>query len=229
MNVQSLLNRLRGDSGDASGRRWSNDMWLSWVNEGLCEAYAVRPEMFAQTCRIALAPGSRQCIEDCCQILEVTGVYERSGRRVGKIAAGKNKDAEVDYPLRKATCLVGDAAMPAEYTVQMDKGMKHCFSIWPEIEADGEFRAQLSIACRPAPITMSTAGDIGAAVNCSNLGPILHYAMASARRSGTPSPGDVAASVSHMTMFFNAIGWRGNADARSDAEFDPPSAPRDRP
>jgi len=220
MDLASLLYRLRHDLGDLRRRRWPDDqILLSYLNEGLCELYQARPELFARTCAVELKPGTEQCVESCCQIMCITGVFDANGKRVASINESAEDDPEIEYPLEKASCLSGSAwSSTTDRTVTRYKGAKQCFSIEPAITDCDTLSVKAEVACQPPPLTLDMAGDIDGIIGCSQMGPVLHYALAMARRGPIASAAERQAAADDMSIFTGGVGVRAATDKRRKQE-----------
>lgn len=221
MDLTSWLTRLRHDLGDPFKRRWKDDaILLDYLNEGLCELYAARPELFSQTCKHKLMPGGEQCIDDCCKVLCVVGIYDADGVRVASVTEDKEGDPELDYPLKKPSCLTGDLLKCVTRTVHRYSGAESCFGIQPPIDKCDDLYVKVEQACQPKPLTMDLEGDIDGLIGCSKRGPVLHYALAMARRSPGASAGERSMAAEDMQLFGGQVRARADAQDRREEDCD---------
>lgn len=218
MNLQSWLNRLRFDLGDRNGRRWPDGILLAYLNEGLCELFEVRPELFARTCKVPLTAGAEQCIDPCCIVLCVLGIYDQNDEKIA--AVDDASEAETDYPLNKPSCMVGMVSDTMPRSVRKYEGSRHCFDLQPPITNCDDLYAKVEVACRPDPLTLDFEGDIEVAVGCRQQGPILHYALSMARRNPASSPVEIRLAGEDYQIWAGHMRNREATAARRQSDCD---------
>jgi hypothetical protein len=210
--LSKILGDLAGDlKDDAPGNAfvgYPEPLLIQWFNDGLCLLARWRPDLFARTREVVLAPGSQQEVVDCGVFGSVVSTVLPDGREV----PARRTNYTASQVWTKPSCL-----RPAgQYIVDsysFDTAQKTTFYVHPPVPPGKPVRAK--VVCAQTPPNLSVADlDQDVDADCYQVAMVKHYVLAQAYSQDTDQT-NLPLATFHLGIWNSFL----PAAARADAAF----------
>lgn len=223
--IDRALTLLQDNEPGFESTTWTRSALLGWLNEGLKQIAAARPDLFTSVEKVPLQAGRNQRLPD-----RYTAIYAIEGNL--KLQADGSYAVEDDITIadsamlrryKKKRCLPkdcgGDAATGyAVKTFIRSPYNQQDFSVEPPVPKDAEVEVMASVQRRPAEYSL---GDIDKEVElaCPNEAALLDWITHRAYTTETESAYARNAKLDHIRLFYTSLNVKYNADGRMTSGY----------
>lgn len=212
--------RLRYDINDVE-KDWfeSDEVLIDYLNDGLCEVFVLRPELYTKPVKVRLQEGDMQCVPDCCRFYGIDSIVDSEGRVIASIRQ-KKRDDVLDW--RGASCLTaGNKNKPGidrEYSI--DDMTRSRFYIKPPVKKGQDVYARVNMACKPENLKFDLEQSLDW-LDCEIRNPAYAWALYRALSANRESASALAAANLYQKEFFSLLKLRLDTDTRVVKETQP--------
>ena len=208
---------------------WTKAMLLEWLNEGLCQLSALRPDLFTATRKITLKPGANQTLPD-----GIDAVYDINGNVLISpdgtetveegVTTGNQK---LSRRFKKKPCLVADDTggncgdLGDGYKVKSfirNPYTSREFRVEPPVPEGVEVEVMATVLLAPGHFD---EGDYEnkTPLSCSNDAALLDWILMRAYEVEIESEYAARAKVYHAQKFYHETGQKYFADSRMTSGY----------
>lgn len=205
----------RQELADMEGDRWSPELFLFWLNEGLMEVYNLRPDMYSRTYTMRLEAGSVQRPCNCAKLLDVREFTDAAGSAVAsatKIKPGQDKFFCSATSLAASVCTASATGAASTYdgptSYERSAFSANEFYVKPPVPAKGDYYTNVVCSNAPAPLSLTDDMCVDLAAYPAVRAYVKAMAYATERESTTSRQWfDV-----WMNLFFKLLGLQKQVD-----------------
>lgn len=223
--IDRALTLLQDNEPGFESTTWTRASLLDWLNEGLRQIAAARPDLFTSVEPIPLRSGTLQRVPDAyVAIYAIEGNLRLNADGAYEIAVDVTvADSAMLRRFKKKPCLLsecgGDAA--TGYVVRTfvrSPYNQQDFRVEPPVPEGATVEVMASVLKRPAEYTL---GDIDKEVelSCPNEAALLDWIMHRAYTMETESAYARNAKLDHIRLFYTALNLNYNADGRMTSGY----------
>lgn len=226
--IQRALTLLQDNEAGFESTTWTQDVLLLWVNEGMKQIAAMRPDLFTSVEKITLTSGRTQKLDTT----KYVAIYDIDGN----VQVGPDGEEIVDDDvsadnaamlkrfkkkrcLPKDACGCGDAATGYNVSLFVQNQYSQTdFSVEPPVPAGASVEVMATVQRCPAQYTM---GDVAKNIEltCPNEPALLDWIMHRAYTIETESEYIVAAKRDHLHQFYASVNGKYTADSRMTSGY----------
>lgn len=224
--VKQMLDRaltlLRDNEAGFEATTWSRKSLLDWLNEGLCQIAALRPDLFVTTADIPLKPGSQQELpEGYEQILSIEGTVTAGPDGTPIVSDSATvADSALLRRFKKKPCLAsqtsecGDpgAGYEVKSFIPNPHNMRQ-FRVEPPVPAGASVEVRASVVKAPGHYTDGDANK-DVALSCPSHAALLDWIMHRAYSTELESEYAIRAKNDHLRQFYASVNGKYIADSR---------------
>lgn len=210
MVLRELLGAIRADLNDVNPAgtlqgRWSEEQLLRYFNEGLCQAFSIRPEDYIEQVLVQLEPGSVQKLCDCKHLHKIIGQTDATGLVVKSVEESNEVIDAIASRWKKRKCPNTSSGTQA-YRMQSyklnvaDNGF---FTVVPAVPPNEEVYIKALCSNPPEPYSLS---DMDREVDdCQMVTAARQWALHAALMVDDESEASLSAARMHLETFFNIL------------------------
>lgn len=215
--IQHVSTQLSDQRGAHAYTRWRREHLLEYLNQGLKEIGAYRPDAFAKTYRIDLVPGRKQSAPN--------------GDAVQSVSLGNGKDSmahKSSSELLKSFSAYHDAPTPLrtingviQYKVRSisrDKTDQSIFYVSPPVPAGAKASLEIQVNSRP-PEYSGDYWDKPVGIEDKYYNNLIDFILARAYAKDTESQVSAAKSQRLLQLFYQAMGAKYKIDSARNSGY----------
>lgn len=202
MLASAVLGKARLLLQDVGADRWSDPDMLGWLNSGILQVIALRPDASSRRETITVVAGVEQTIpSDAIALLDVLNNVNGDGT-IGRGVTLTNRDSldQIDLNWR-------GAAPRATRQYLFDATLPRTFDVTPPAIAGAKLR--IAVSFTPAQLTATTQAI---PIPDSFEGPLIDYVCFRARMQDSDDPADQAGAANHLAAFTQALTGKTQTD-----------------
>lgn len=217
--VEEIVTHVSGQLSDQRRgqefSRWPKDVLLEYLNLGLKEIAAYRPDAFSNVIKYTLAIGSRQSIETQGTIENVT----IGGRTLTKTDIGLLRSfSAYAAPCPPSIAKLGGAPRFVIRSIAIDATDRGVFYVSPAVPAGVKLEAEVSVVGDPLEYTKQEWYDI-VGIHAKYLNNLVDYMMARAYKRDSESLASEAKSQRLFQLFYQSMGQKYKIDSAFNSGY----------
>lgn len=198
MMVSDLIARVRLDVNDLDSDRWQDSHIIDVINEGFCELFNVRPDLFHEIVVTKLDEGEWQQPCCCALISKLDGISDNNGVKIADIREVEQSASVAMGKVRRCN----SSAYPSEYGLDKANGSR--FWVNPPIRPNQHVFVRVLCAVRPEKLGFDVSAKLNK-VGCEFYGALVDFVLFRLLGSETESMTSREKSAFHRSAFYEKL------------------------